>query len=254
MRRFITCTGVALAVSTLLTSCLKEVNNVFNPGATPAVTQTLADGTMVANTRYGLVYAGGLSSNNSGKCLLVDFTYDASDPEMMNVKGNGYYTVRLQNQQPVDQQDIKPELTDPGSLLPNEQPVMYGISPVEENQTYFDFINGYLFLPSEYISTESQRVEWEMSYDPTAAPSQVDGKPVYNLYLRATAASGRTEGAEEVGLVTLNAFNLAPLMETSGHAAGTREELYIAIHYINRINALDSAQFAWAVTEPLHLK
>lgn len=249
------CTGVVLGLSALLTSCLKDVNSVFNPGETPAVTQTLADGRMVANTRYGLVYADGLSSNNSGKCLLIDFTYDASDPEMMNVDGNGYYTVRLQNQVSVDQQTIKSELTDPTILLPNEQPVTYGLSPLEANQRYLDCLNGYLFLPSEYISTEAQQVEWELSYDPKAAPSTVDDKRVYPVYLRAAATSGRSEGAQDTTLVTLNAFQLDPLLQTIESQGGsTARGIYIAIHYINRINAQDSTQFAWETTEPLQIK
>lgn len=231
---------------------------MFNPGETPAVTRTVGDDVMGANTRYGLIYASGLSSNNSGKCLLVDFTYDAADPDMMNVNENGYYTVRLQNQVSVNQQDIKSELTAVDVLLPNELPVLYGLSPVAQTQQYFDCIDNYLFLPSIYVAAESQNANWEMSYDPVETHSSTslqDGQSVYDVYLRVTATSGRTEEAKDTVKLALNAFNLAPLLNTIGSQGGTTSRgVYIAIHYINGINPLDSTQFTWGATEPLQIK
>lgn len=252
MRDFIICIALFWGISTLFTSCLKDVNTVFNPGAVPAVTQAVGDGMMGANTCYGLVYAKDLNSNNSGKCLLIDFSYDASDPSMMNVNENGYYTVRLLNQTPVNQQDVKSGITDTAVLLPNEQAVIYGLAPGEANLQYFDFINNYLFLPSVYLTTQSQKVNWELSYNPNAAPSKIEDKSVYNLYLRAFATSGRTENAKDTALVALNAFNLAPLVNTVKSQGGSVERgFHIAINYISRINVLDSTQFVWETSEPL---
>ena len=72
---------VAVIVS-LFTSCLKDINNVYNPGTTAAVVRQHGDSAlMMANTRFGWIYATKLSSYSEGKCLLVSFDYDPSLPE-----------------------------------------------------------------------------------------------------------------------------------------------------------------------------
>ena len=66
---------VAVIVS-LFTSCLKDINNVYNPGTTAAVVRQHGDSAlMMANTRFGWIYATKLSSYSEGKCLLVSFDY-----------------------------------------------------------------------------------------------------------------------------------------------------------------------------------
>ena len=83
----------------LFTSCLKDINNVYNPGTTAAVVRQHGDSAlMMANTRFGWIYSTKLSSYSEGKCLLVSFDYDPSLPENTNAEQKGYYTVTIQGE------------------------------------------------------------------------------------------------------------------------------------------------------------
>lgn len=115
---------VAVIVS-LFTSCLKDINNVYNPGTTAAVVRQHGDSAlMMANTRFGWIYATKLSSYSEGKCLLVSFDYDPSLPENTGAEQKGYYTVTIQGETAVNQQNAESPLTDTHKLLTNEQPVL----------------------------------------------------------------------------------------------------------------------------------
>lgn len=241
--------GSVLA-TTFFTSCLSDVNTAFNPGETPAVVQTDAlSGLVVADTRYGTIYDDKLNSNTPGKCLLVEFTYNAADAENMNVKENGYYTVTLQNQVSVNQSELKTELSDRKVLLPNEQPVLAPLFTGAED--WFVCIDNYLFLPSAYLTTLDQDVKWELAYDPAQSTVTVDDKQTYPLYLRAWATRGRTEEARDTALVTLNAFDIQSLVRTD---AQQREDVYITLNYIKYINPQDSMDYEWGTTEPILIK
>ena len=109
----------------LFTSCLKDINNVYNPGTTAAVVRQHGDSAlMMANTRFGWIYSTKLSSYSEGKCLLVSFDYDPSLPENTNAEQKGYYTVTIQGETAVNQQNAESPLTDTHKLLTNEQPVL----------------------------------------------------------------------------------------------------------------------------------
>lgn len=246
--------SVALATMGLFTSCLNEVNTAFAPGEIPAVTKSV-NGVMVANTRYGLIYDKGLSSNASGQCLVVDFTYNRGNPETMNVEGNGYYTVQIAHQTQVNQQAVQAEAIQKEQLLPDELPLPYALSPLPDTQTYFDIIDNYLFLPSLYVSKGNTSAAWHLSFNPEEKPVEVDGRQVYPLYLRAVAQEAQQPDAEEEVYFALNAFQLDPWFDSLRNRGVSIERgLFVAIHYINAINAADSTQFSWAVTEPLQVK
>lgn len=112
-------------IMSLFTSCLKDINNVYNPGTTAAVVRQHGDSAlMMANTRFGWIYSTKLSSYSEGKCLLVSFDYDPSLPENTNAEQKGYYTVTIQGETAVNQQNAESPLTDTHKLLTNEQPIL----------------------------------------------------------------------------------------------------------------------------------
>ena len=54
-------------IMSLFTSCLKDINNVYNPGTTAAVVRQHGDSAlMMANTRFGWIYSTKLSSYSEG--------------------------------------------------------------------------------------------------------------------------------------------------------------------------------------------
>lgn len=239
----------------LLAGCLSDVNSAFHPEVTPAVVHTdqIAD-LVVAETRFGNIYAAGLNSNADGTCLVVDFTYNASDPANADYNQTGYYNVTLKKQTPVDQADAQPSGAGTETLLSYEQPVLYAIFP--ETPHLYACLSDYLFLPSVYTTTVGRQVNWQCTYPTPLQSETIDDKRVYTLYLRAAATQAPPEAARDTTLAALHAFNLAPFIEEAKKQAGwdERTHLYVAIHYIDAINAADSTDFHWAATEPLQVR
>ena len=249
-----------MAIMGLSTSCLKEFDSVYSPGLTAAVCRelevdsTLFEGdsvVMMATTRFGWVYEEGLSAYSNGKCLLLDFTYDPNLPENEGAEGKGYYTVTIRNEVSVPQSSARTPLTATDRLLTNEQPVAYAVSPVDT--ALFMRLDDFLFIPSVCLTTSEQTLNWELTYDPDQQATVEDRRTIYALYLRATATTGRAEDATETLVSEINAFDLSGFIDDIQARGGREADTYIQIHYINQINPMDSAQFAWGVTDPLSI-
>lgn len=242
----------AVVIVSLFTSCLKDINNVYNPGTTVAVTRQYGDSAlMMATTRFGMIYATRFSSFSEGKCLLVSFDYDPSLPENTDAEQRGYYTVTSRGETSVSQQDAVSPLTDTGKLLANEQPVIYAVNP--NDSVLYIKLEDYLFLPSVCWTTADRALEWQLTYDPAQLPVVDDRRTIYSLYLRVTATTGKPEDKTEEPVATINAFNLANFMDDMQERGGRDADMYIRIHYVNQINANDSTQFTWGVTDPLFI-
>ena len=221
-------------IMSLFTSCLKDINNVYNPGTTAAVVRQHGDSAlMMANTRFGWIYSTKLSSYSEGKCLLVSFDYDPSLPENTNAEQKGYYTVTIQGETAVNQQNAESPLTDTHKLLTNEQPIL-AVNP--NDSVLYVKLEDYLFLPS---------------YDPTQQPVVENRKSIYSLYLRAAARTGKPEDKAEEAIAVINAFNLGNFIKDMREQGGRDADMYVRIHYIDQINPKDSTQFTWGVTDPL---
>lgn len=239
----------------LLTGCLSDVNTAFDPEETPAVVRNdQVSGLVVADTPLGTIYALGLNSNTAGKCLIVDFTYNAADPANGNYDQTGYYTVTLKKQTPVDQADAQPSDASTEKLLRHEQSVRYAISP--ETPYLYACLSDQLFLPSVYTTTVGQKVDWQFTYPTRLQSEQIDGQQVYTLYLRASATEGPAAEARDTTMAVIHAFNLVPFIEEvkKQDRWDERTHLYVSVHYVDAINAADSTDFQWAATDPLQVR
>lgn len=245
--------GFVLAVILIgiFSSCLKEINQVYNPGVAVGVVRQHGDSSrMMANTRFGWIYADDQSSFSEGKCLLLSFDYDPSLPENEKAEDKGYYTVTLRNKESVPQQVASRTLKDTNSLLSNELPVL-AFNP--NDSALYIYLEGYLFLPSVCLKSSKQTVSWDLCYDPSQKPEVVDMKSIYDVYLRASANSSMEEGGKAEPQAVINAFDISGFISDMRNN-GTREsDMYIRINYVEGINPNDSAQFSWAVTEPLFI-
>lgn len=173
----------------LFTSCLKDINNVYNPGTTAAVVRQHGDSAlMMANTRFGWIYSTKLSSYSEGKCLLVSFDYDPSLPENTNAEQKGYYTVTIQGETAVNQQNAESPLTDTHKLLTNEQPVL-AVNP-NDSVLYIE-LEDYLFLPSACWTTKDRTLNWQLTYE--SGSGSCCGKSEINLFLIFTGLPLRPE-------------------------------------------------------------
>lgn len=244
------CSLLVLAVLFSLTSCLGEINSEISPGTIPAVVQVAdTSSSVLANTRYGLIYSKDLAKYSGGKCVLVNFAYDAN-----RAPSNGYYDVTLRASESVNQQNANAVLTDTTRILPNEREVISAIY----SDALYDYLNGYLFLPSVYQSLNKQVTQWELSYDPQQKTREEEGQRVYALYLRASAVAGKTGDPAPADSIPeamgVNAFYIQPFFTeiTAKESAVGSQRFYLQIHYVDYINAVDSADFSWATTSLLN--
>lgn len=244
--------GLVLLVS-LFSSCLEDIENMYDPGPTTAVVRIHGDSAqMMANTRYGWLYDKKFSSYSDGKCLLLRFEYNPQSDGNKDAQKRGYYQVHVTGDQSVPQTEAKAGKTDEAVLLPREQAVPYAVNP--NDKAYYSYLEGYLFLPSICLTTPSQSLEWQLTYDPKQSPVVTDRKSVYALYLHAIATTDPTEGAEVKPVATIHAFSLAQFLKDIRANDGRESDIAIQLHYVDRINPQDSTQFTRSVTEPLSLK
>ena len=240
--------GLVVVIGSLFASCLEEYTGVYNPGITPAVVRIHGDSSLtMAVTRYGWIYASTFSSYSTGKCLLVSFEYDPSDEDNVNASEEGYYTVTVESKTAVDQSTASSPVTDTSTLLTYEQPIVYPM--YTGDSVYCLKLDDYFFLPSVCLTTSSQTLTWEMTYDASQQPETVDGHSVYSLYLRVSASTEKDEDDDYVYLSDLQAYDLSDFMDDMGLSRS--EDMYVRIHYVNWINASDSTQFTWDVSDPI---
>ena len=240
-------------LASICSSCLEEIENVYDAGMTTAVVRIHGDSAkMMANTRFGWVYDKKLASYSDGKCLLMRFYIDPNLEENKKAEKRGYYTVEIRGDQKVNQQDARAEKTDMGVLFPNEQSVPYAVNP--NDQLFYNYLENYLFLPSVCVATPSQSLDWKLTYDPDQRPLIEDGKTIYTLFLHAVGLAPTTPEDEVKPLATINAFNLSTFIRDMRNRGGRESDMYVQIYHVEQINPQDSTQFVWNQTEPFLLK
>ena len=115
----------------------------------------------------------------------MSFAYDPSLPENTNAEQKGYYTVTIQGETAVNQQNAESPLTDTHKLLTNEQPVL-AVNP--NDSVLYIKLEDYLFLPSACWTTKDRTLNWQLTYDP-AQEAVVENRKsiipyIYGLPLR----------------------------------------------------------------------
>lgn len=232
-----------------LCSCLREIENTYNPGVSPAVVRQHGDSAfMMALTRFGWIYGERFSSYSEGKCLLVSFDYDPASPENAGAEERGYYRVEVQADQAVDQWTATSPLTPTDRLLTYEQPVPLAVNPYDT--LYYTLLDNYLFLPSICQTTAGRELSWQLTYDSLQQPRNEKGRDVYALFLRAVATTPPPEEQGDTLVAALNAFDLSRFREAARRVNG-EGEAYIRLYYVNSIDPADSSRFTWGATEPL---
>ena len=231
---------------TLLSACLHEINNTYAPGPVAAVTQVHGDSAFVmANTRLGWVYDSRLSSHLPGECLLLDFTYDPV--ENKRAESLGYYYVSVKGTQTVEQLTLSASVPPTDRLLSGEQPVVDAVSPLDSSLCVQ--LEDYLFLPAVCWTNQPNNLQWQLSYSAGQQPEVSEGKQIYPLFLRVTAAGEPSESEPDYA-ASLHAFDISALRQSWG---GTGER-YLKLYYVNGINPVDSTDFTWGVTHPIAIQ
>lgn len=243
-------TVMAIAVVTLLTSCLGESSTKEESFDVPGVVCVYKNKYMIKTLR-GYIYSSALISQalvSDGDCVLVSFQYDSSLPENANSAENGYVTVTLYEVTSLSKGYVDTQ-TDTETLLTNEfalkKAVMYSYWP------YADYQLGNLFLTSSYMANKEQKNSWGLYLDPNQEPEPATGENgnVYIAYMRAVAtAVGSTPASDAY---TPNAFNIEHFINTvnAKEKAAGKKYFQLKINYIKEIK--EDGTFTWTASDLL---
>lgn len=223
----------------MLSSCLGDTNTQITVGVQEAVYQARpTQGFYVADNRF--LYGRGVSVNgNNGDCFLIEYSFDASSPELQN--SDSLSVELIANPAPVSLWPLDEHWTDTTVVLVDEM-LTRGI------QNRHAYIRGRLFLWSGHTVVPNQQDSFMMSYNPENPYTTEEGKRVYNLYLRAIARIEAEEGERPRGeqLNIVNAYDVEDFFNEARRQEEQRgsDSLYIAIRYASAFNK-DTTACLW---------
>lgn len=226
--------GVVAAATILLTSCLDGGNNEQS-GVTIGVIDFSMDA--MKNLAYVndnmAIYSPQFEPLTSGDCIVFPFTINFDDP--MNSGTNKYLTATVANYQKLDEGLLLTNVDTVG-IRENEITAI-DASVISGDATGYGTVKNYLFLGSSHpnVSTDQKNM-YELQYDPSQTPKEVEGKRVYDFYLRVVK---QVDGKGTVGTNTLNyVFRAGSAIEMlkSKEKAENQEALYIRLNYIKEFN------------------
>ena len=240
--------GVIAMATVLLTSCLDGGNNEQSGSAYGVIGFSMDAMGNVAYTGDNVpVYASKFSDLTDNECVLFAFNINYDDPANA---GKKYLTatvsqyVRLDNTGRVEPVDTAKTSIKKGELAVVDAGVVAG-------GVYSATIKDYLFLGSSHEKTTSDQTNsYFLQIDPTKEPQAVDGKNVYDFFLRVVKKS------DGKGTIGTNAFNYAiraggyiSSLEAKEKAKGN-EAFYFRINYIKEFNK-DTTEATWGKSKVL---
>ncbi|GGK08546.1 MULTISPECIES: hypothetical protein [Parabacteroides] len=236
----------AVAVATvLLTSCL-DGNNESSLNGIGVIDYSDDFRTVAYIDDYTPVYSPVFKDLKTGDCIYFTSTYSSDDPA--NNGSNKYVTVtnavvtnKIDNDgyfnSQLDTANIKP-----GEITALNAGLLYATQ-------YSYTLKNYLFVGSSHEKVPAdQDNTYFLEYDYSQEPQTVDGKRVYDFFLRIV------KNADGKGVVGTNPFNYAfnthgyfKTLQSKETAAGN-ETLNIRINYIKEFNK-DTTAATWAKSQ-----
>lgn len=244
--------GGAAAALLLLTSCLGDGGSTVTQNTVYGVielsSKTMTN--MVCVDNAGTLFFNSEIAKDvsieSGDCCILAYTLDQGSAENQNVATKGYYTVAKNGYAELDRWGLNSNLTDTAKIMENEQ-VIANIG------NSYGYIKGKMFLETQHKDfLTDQKNRYELSYDPSAKPEELEGNRVYNLYLRTVK---KTDGKSPSGNASIpNAYDLQRFVfsVTSTEKAAGAKAIYVRFNYIKEFNK-DTTAATWGVTLPYQL-
>lgn len=235
--------GVA-AATILLTSCL-DGNNESSLNGFGVIDYSDDFRTVAYIDDYTPVYSPVFKDYQPDDCIYFTSTYSSDDPA--NNGSNKYATVSnavVTNK--LEKGDFY-NIVDTANIMPNEiaaldAALMFG--------TQYSFtLKNFMFLGSSHEKVAAdQDNRYILQYNPSQEPQTVDGKRVYDFFLRVV------KNADGKGVVGNNAFYYA--FKTNGYfktlqsreTAAGNETLNIRINYIKEFNK-DTTAATWGKSQ-----
>ena len=164
-----------------LTSCI-EGSNVTSGEGFGVLDQSSKGLLPVLKTGGVDLYSPLLSSEISGgrmgydQCYWFTYTLDHDLPENADkfVESNGYFTITLTGYAPIPKYYVSSYLTDISSALPDEKPLLKGYNGGI-------FVEGYFFMEHHVNQPSEMELDWLMSYDYDAMPTEEGGNRYYDV-------------------------------------------------------------------------
>lgn len=242
--------AVALA-TVLLTSCLDGGNNEQSGYTYGVIGFSLDAMGNVAYTGDNVpVYASTFSELTDNECVYFGYTINYDDPAN---SGKKYLTatvpqyIRLNNTgrvEAVDTAKTSPTSIKKGELTTVDAGIVAG-------GAYSATIKDFLFLGSSHEkSANDQTNEYFLQIDPSQEPQVVDGKNVYDFFLRVVKkADGKNTIGTSVFNYAIRADSYISSLEAKEKSKGS-ETFNFRINYIKEFNK-DTTEATWAKSKVL---
>lgn len=243
--------GAVAMATVLLTSCLDGGNNEQSGYTYGVIGFSLDAMGNVAYTGDNVpVYASTFSELTDNECVYFGFTINYDDPAN---SGKKYLTatvpqyIRLNNTgrvEAVDTAKTSPTSIKKGELTTVDAGIVAG-------GAYSATIKDFLFLGSSHEkSANDQTNEYFLQIDPSQEPQVVDGKNVYDFFLRVVK---KTDGKNTIGTSVFNyairAGSYISSLEAKEKSKGS-ETFNFRINYIKEFNK-DTTEATWSKSKVL---
>ncbi|KKB60164.1 MULTISPECIES: hypothetical protein [Parabacteroides] len=239
--------GVVAAATILLTSCLDGNNERSLNGFGVIELSMDAMGNVAYIDDYTPVYSPAFKDYKDGDCIFFTSTYSTDDPANNGTKK--YLTVtNAVASNPLDKGEFVTYI-DTANIIPGEIAAL-NVGVLDYSYTQYSFTNhNYLFMGSSHEKVAlDQPNRYILQWDYNQEPQTVDGKRVYDFFLRVV------KNGDGKGVAGTNAFNYVfntssyfKTLQSRETAAGN-ETLNIRFNYIKEFNK-DSTAATWGKSQ-----
>lgn len=233
-----------------MTSCLDEGSNQ-EEGVSYGVVATSSKTAkkIIYSNRIGPSYSARVADDFNiypGDCCQFSYILDYDIPENSAdaVTANGYYTISIIDYVSITKYSVSPSLTDTTTFSSNELTVN------SISLSYSTIIDDKVFLATLHDNfLTDQKQTFEMSYDSNQEPEVINGKNVYNLFLRVVKKEdGKSPTITLASAV--NAFDMKYFISNFKNKEKNAGSKYLSFRF-NYINSLDDekTKAVWNASE-----
>ncbi|MCD7850121.1 MAG: hypothetical protein LUH63_10530 [Parabacteroides sp.] len=228
-----------------LTSCLDGGGNTQSGGAFGYADFNMEAGGIVATDDYGTIIASNAFNTQLTGGEYISFF---ANIDYDNQTSSKYITATVSDITTYPEYQAKSYLTDTLDLLPNEMTIdqikVQGLGNSGTTQYLFT-ANQHIFMSGGHKNIPSDmKVRYDLSYVGGAEPVTIDGKRVYDFYLRAVknADGDNTKSDRDI----VGAYGLKDFLRNAINVekSAGKSDVNVRFNYINEFSK-DSTSWAW---------
>ncbi|MCC8095033.1 MAG: hypothetical protein LIP05_06580 [Tannerellaceae bacterium] len=234
MKKLSICVMVAFAACVMmLTSCL-DGNNSSSAQIGGAGVVKFSSSSMRSllyfNNRDLPLYHSSLNSMTENTCVVFYATIDSDNEANENIATTGYYVPSSFDYVEIGSSSLSSYMTDTTKVTENELAV--------KDLTEYGFIQDYLFFLINLSENKpEQKNYYSLEYD-KIEPEEINGKRIYNLYLRVRKTEDGVNGTESNVAYGFNSSYFINSAHQQEKLAG-ENTINLRINYISEIDDTD---------------